>query len=364
MSQEKKIYTTLPHHPHSWRRALWPAYVQLLKSTDLPILVGPWHGEVGFEVMYWIPLLERLKREGIKSERLIPITRGGAAAWYGTPTGLELYAMRTPQQVRVENRLMQMQTGIHKQTTVTKWDRAVLRDAVDTLKLGRAYHVLHPAWMYQRLAPFWTGRTGINWLMGEVDCPWMPKPDLPQTLQLPEVFVAAKFYHRETWSMQDRQVKQATEAILMTLANGSPVVVLGSDFMADDHLDFDLPKHPNLLKLTDLVTMTPETNLATQAAVIGRAQGFVGTYGGVAQLALRLGKPSISFFAQWQGTAVTHLAYSEFLGLNNNLLFQTVQASKIPLLLSVLPQAAIQMPAPQLDTSSKKDLTLEKIGVS
>ena len=55
-------HTILPTHDWSWRKGLWPAYLRWLKSTDWPILVGPWHGEVGFEVLYWIPFLERVKK--------------------------------------------------------------------------------------------------------------------------------------------------------------------------------------------------------------------------------------------------------------------------------------------------------------
>lgn len=343
-------HTILPTHDWSWRRPAWRAYVQLLKRSDWPILVGPWHGEVGFEVLYWIPFLDQLKQEGIAPARLIPITRGGAAAWYGVPQGLELFAMRTPQQVRVENRLQADKTGLLKQVTVSAFDRAVLEDAAETMKLGRKYHVVHPAWMYHTLAPYWTGRMGTHWLAARTVYNPIPAPDLPADLALPEVFVAARFYGRETWPSQDKAVRAATQATLLKLAEQSPVICLGSETVADEHGDLPVPKHPNLLRLRDLTTLRPETNLAVQSAVMARGQGFVGTYGGLAQLALRLGTPSVSFYGQWGGTAYTHRMLSEVLGLQLNLAFQTVKLGEIPMTLAVLPQADVRVIGKQLDT--------------
>ena len=54
-----------------------------------PILAGPWLGEVGFELLYWIPFLRWFcERFGVPRDRLIAVSRGGsAAAWYGSIAG-------------------------------------------------------------------------------------------------------------------------------------------------------------------------------------------------------------------------------------------------------------------------------------
>ena len=353
-------HTILPHHNWSWRRGLWASYVRWLKATSWPILVGPWHGEVGFEVLYWIPFIERLKKAGIAPERLIPISRGGAAEWYGCPQGLELYAMRTPQQVRIENRLQHEKTGLLKQVGITPFDQQILRDAAETMKLTR-YHVLHPAWMYHGLAPFWVGQRGPNWLAKRAHFPTIQAPELPSGLELPEVFVAARFYARETWPPQEKAVKQATEMTLRKLADQHPVVILESETVADEHMDYPIPRHENLIRLRDLTKLVPETNLAVQSAVLARAQGFVGTYGGFAQLALRLGKPSVSFYHQWVGTAITHLVLSEELASQSSLAFAAIKLGQIPMLLSVLPAGEIRVVGKVLDT--RKDLTPAVVGV-
>jgi hypothetical protein len=332
------------------RPLCWPAYKRLLQHSTRPILVGPWRSEVGFEVLYWIPFLQSL---GIDPSRLIPISRGGAAIWYGTPAGVELYDLREPKAVRIENMLQHAKTGLLKQTRVTPFDRAVLKDAAKAVGISR-YHVLHPAWMYQTLAPFWQGRTGLEWawprLTERVTKDGQPfrtlknlRPAvLPETVKLPDNFVAARFYLRATFPHSDATI-QCTRECLKLIAANQPVVLLNPGVHADEHMDVPVKDIPNVYRLTDLVTTTPRDNLAIQSAVLARAVGFAGTYGGLAQFALRLGKPSVSFYWDWQGTALAHKHLSEALSLQTGVPFLTVRLTDIALLKAVVPEIAFQM---------------------
>ena len=304
--------------------------------------MGPWRGEVGFEVLYWIPFLNRLCEQfGIPAERLIPITRGGMGELYRTPRYLELYAMRSPQDMRIENRIQHQRTGMLKQMTVTPWDRAVLSDAAATLKLD-GYDVLHPAWMYQCLSPFWDGHLGSEWIGPQVNFTPLPAPPLPEGMTLPEKFICVKFYARATFPANPMTANIARETIKQIAAT-TPVILLTTDLHADDHLDFTL-KEPiaNVTRLADLTPITPDRNLAIQAAVLSRSMGFVGTYGGVAQLALRLGKPSISLYTDWGGTMWAHKHLSEMLASKLNLSFQVHRVSDLPMLQSALPKFILQ----------------------
>lgn len=271
----------------------------------------------------------------IPAERLIPITRGGAAVWYDTPTGLELFAMRTPQDVRVENRLQQQRTGLLKQMHVTPWDRQVLRDAADTLGLRR-YHTLHPAWMYQTLEDFWDARRGLTWLQDRVRFTTLPAFQLAG-VTLPPAFVAVRYYFRSTLPATPTVVAFAKHSIQL-LAQAQPVVILTSGHALDDHLDYVPKDLPNVTVLSDLVSMTPQDNLAVQAAVLQRALGFVGTYGGMAQLALRLGKPSVSVYDEWHGTAPPHKHLSEALSRQMGVGFHVVRIGDVPQLQAALPR--------------------------
>jgi hypothetical protein len=319
-----------------YRPWLWPLAKQIYGASKRPILVGPWRGEVGFEVLYWLPFLAELReRLGIERERIIPISRGGASVWYDAPQGLELFNMRDPRDVRIANRLQHQETGMLKQMHVTDFDRKVLQDAADTLGEGDPI-CLHPAWMYQTLDPFWLGDRGLQWLQRRMHFTGLPSLTL-EGVPLPEKFVAVRFYFRATLRRTPLVLDFCKHAIKM-IAKSNPVIVLNNPGFVDDHLDY-LPKdEPNVQLLSNMVTLTPENNLAVQSAVLSRALGFVGTYGGMAQLALRLGKSSVSVYDEWNGTALPHKHLSEALAINQGLAFHVVKIGDLPLLQQVLPQ--------------------------
>lgn len=315
-------------------RLSWPAYQHLLKRTNLPILCGPWRGEVGFEAMYWIPFLKRMiKSYGIAPDRLIPITRGGADVWYGMGKGVELYDLRTPQDVRVENRIQHAKHRMLKQMAWTDFDKAVVRDAAAHLKLDY-YHTIHPSWMFQRFEPFFASNMSLQALEKDALFDALTVPAAPEGL--PASFVAVRFYLRHTFPGNQTVVQFATESI-KTIAAHTPVVLLNSGVHVDDHSDLSVKNVPNVVKLRDLCEVTPQNNLAVQSAVLGRAVGFVGTYGGLAQLALRIGKPSVSYYAEWSGTSMAHKHLADALALSHGIPCQVHKLGELPLLQSIMP---------------------------
>jgi hypothetical protein len=324
----------------AFRPFLWPLYRAICGRSDLPIFVGPWRSEVGFEALYWLPFLERLIHDWqIDRTRLIPITRGGASVWYGSPKGVELFAMRTPQDVRVETRIQHQQTGSLKQTHVRAWDRQVVRDAAETLGIKR-YLTIHPAWMYQTLTPFWAAHRGLGWLQEHARYTSLPALTL-EGVTLPERFVAVRFYFRPTLKATSSTVAFARETI-RKIAQTQPVVVINSGLYLDDHLDFVPKAEPNVHVLSSLTPLTPENNLAVQSAVLQRADAFVGTYGGLAQLALRMGKPSISLYDDWHGTALPHRHLSEALALQLGVSFQVLRMGDLPQIQAALPTVTVR----------------------
>jgi hypothetical protein len=109
-------------------------------------------------------------------------------------------------------------------------------------------------------------------------------------------------------------------------------------------MDIQSKPHPNVRTLADLCEVTPQNNLAVQAAVLGRALGFVGTYGGLAQLALRIGKPSVSYYHEWGGTAMAHKHLADAIALQRGLPCIVQKVGEIPLLYTVMPQVAQPVP--------------------
>lgn len=321
---------------------LWWAKQQLLKHSKLPILVGPFRGEVGFEALYWIPFVRRMaKRLNIDPARLIPITRGGISALYGMEPGPDLYTLATPQDVRVENKIQHAKHQQLKQTHWIEFDREVIQKAAEALCL-KDYQTLHPGWMFAVLGPYFLSSMGLQELEQEALFDTLTVPALPAGLILPEKFVAVRFYLRYTFQAQ--MVAFAQESIKQ-IANNVPVVLLNSGLHVDDHIDINGKPHPNVVKLADLTPLTPENNLAVQSAVLGRALGFVGTYGGLAQLALRLGKSSVSYYQEWGGTAIAHKHLADAIALKHSLPCIVQKVGEIPLLQSIMPAVTVTPPS-------------------
>jgi hypothetical protein len=291
-----------------------------LKADTKPILIGPWRSEVGFEVLYWLPFLRKLAMQvpGFDKRASI-VTRGGVAPLYQAVAsqGYDLYALRSVTEVRRENLHDHVASGLQKQMRPTDWDDVAIEDAAQALGLGALYHTIHPAWMYWALEPFWNEDAGLKYLLGLCDFAPLPKPSLEG--QLPPRYVAVKFYGRATFPYPHPDVAEFVQKTVSALASQTAVVLLNAGGEHDDHADIPM-SGPNVHYLPS--DLAPDENLRAQAMVLAHATAFVGTYGGVAQLALRLGVPSVSFWHEWHATAHAHLSLSSWLS----------KATKVPFL--------------------------------
>jgi len=323
------------------------AYLKRLAWDDKPILIGPWRSEVGVEHLYWIPFLNAVaKRVPNFWQRAIILTRGGASAWYhdGTCKAVDLYTLRNIDDFRQENFKDQRLHQTQKQFTVTPWDKAAITDAaVRALGKDASYHVLHPWWMHWVVQPWWEDRVGMSYLTPLMEFPFIPTPALPVRepqcfsvispqgfleIELPPQFVAVKLYDRATFP-DNPMTREFCKNLLTRLAAQMPVVLLHQpQIAADDHTDIPQPAIPNVYTLP---AFPVERNLEYLSAVLGRAHAFVGTYGGVAQLALRMGVRSLSVYNAFGGTARAHLTLSQAMATVTNVPFVAMSVSEVGL---------------------------------
>ena len=282
-----------------------------LLAGSRPIVVGPWRSELGFETLYWLPWLAALRAKyKIPKDRLIVVSRGGAGAWYDAAHSVELYDYVPLEKIRKALLADSQATGSIKQQRMTAWEAKLLPVLMHDLGIRR-YGVLHPSLMYRELTPWWSGTMGHGDLLKHLLFTPIPIKAPPLSLPLPERFVAARFYHRHTWPMNE-ELRTWTAGLVEGIAKRLPVVLLESGLYADDHADFPIAG-PNILNLKEHVTA--QNNLAVQSAVIAKAQAFVGTYGGTMQLAVRLKKPSVGFYAKFEGTCYAHKMLTEWLAV-------------------------------------------------
>jgi len=308
------------------------AYLKAIATTNRPVILGPYRSELGFEHLYYIPFLHwALSSAGISKDRCLAVSRGGMGKLYPAASAVDLYDLRGVEAVRLENATDHRERGIQKQTTVTPWDRQVAADAlarswqdgqIDCTEADvarRRFHLLHPSWMYWLLDDYWEEKRGVRHVVEHCRFEELPVPVLPEGFGLPQKFLAVRFYERATFPLVP-EVRGYVREMVANLAARRPVVLLSQSGHFDDHTDLPLAG-ANILRLPEV---PPAQNFLLQAAVIARCNAFVGTYGGVAQWALRYRRPSLSFYTSFGQTAVAHWSLSRHLANTANLPFEVV----------------------------------------
>jgi hypothetical protein len=267
------------------------------------IVAGPWLGEVGFELLYWVPFLRWFaERFHVAPERLLVVSRGGTASWYRpfAANYREIFDYLTPEDFRRRHDERLVANGEQKQTQVLAFERELLRELTTDV---HDRSMLHPSSMYALFNPFWWTHVDESWvsahaayarLTADAAAPFT-RPDQPYT--------AVKFYFNDCFPPSDEN-RAFVRRTLQTLTERGPVVSLATGLRLDDHDGDDLqamgvlglPRH-----------LQPRDNLAAQTAAVAGACAFVGTYGGFSYLAPFLGVRTTAYYAN-TGFSPRHLA--------------------------------------------------------
>lgn len=231
------------------------------------MIVGPFSGEPGFELLYWLPYL---KANGL-SPSDTAITRGGAGVWYPchTQDAYELVGVDTYRSL------------FEQRYIVTRVQKSFgPGDILDTVILGASLAVdvdHHPADMYQRL------QDAAEW-------PFEPLPEIERSpLVGDDPYIAAAFY--TSAQLPANRAREAVNIVLWLADRGNKVVALKAKRAFDDHSPVRMPDHPNV----SVVEFDAEDSLKVQSQVIAHADALIGTYGGLSYLGPLYGVPTRAF---------------------------------------------------------------------
>jgi hypothetical protein len=272
-----------------------------IARTDAPILVGPWLGEVGFELLYWVPFVRwAADRYGLSPDRLIVVSRGGAATWYGplARRSIDALALMPVEQFRAKNDERNSRFGEQKQVARSPLDDEIIARVAGDER--RELAVLHPSLMYRLFAPYWWGHQTLDWVRRRARHERLRPPAI--TLDLPAEYTAVKFYFNDCFR-NTPQNRAFVERTIRDLERAGPVISLSTGVAVDDHDAYEPASARSIRGL-----MRAETNLLVQSAVVAGARRFVGTYGGFAYLAPFYGVPADSYFSEPGSFSVRHLA--------------------------------------------------------
>jgi hypothetical protein len=289
-----------------WRSLRLRRRLASMAADGRPILVGPWVGEVGFEVLYWVPFVRWVAREfRIDPARLVAVSRGGTGSWYRPFAGKyhEIFDYITREEFRRHHDDRVRTTGEQKQTRTTGFDRELLDRVARAEDLADPL-VLHPSTMYAVLNPYWWRHVDERWVQRHARYEPLAPPD-PAGWEAPrQPYVAVKFYFNDCFA-DTADNRAFAAAAIGRLSERTTVVSLSSPRGVDDHGGLAVGGSNVLTPPLDL---DPRVNLQVQSAIVAGASAFVGTYGGFSYLAPFYGVPATAYYDDPDGFSRRHLS--------------------------------------------------------
>lgn len=288
----KTVERALARSTFDLARARALRQLEKLAASLRPIVVGPWYGEVGYELLYWAPFVRwAVLHHNIDLSRIVIMSRGGSRDFYGLDVRyVDLFDHLRPHKLRA------MKAGQQKQYTVRGLDRSLVRELTDS-GIVRRPHLLHPSLMYATLETLWDDAIAPQQVLPLMEPHRITPARLPD---MPEAYVAVRFYSCRSFPAVPENTTLVAE-LVRSVAAHIPVVVLTSGTRFDDHGDFPVaPGHG--VSVVD-VGENPSTNLALQASVIAHAQMFIGNFGGTSYIGPLAGVPAL---ALWSHSPVRH----------------------------------------------------------
>ncbi len=276
-----------------------------LASRSDAIIAGPWLGEVGFELLYWVPFLAWCAEHfDIAPERWVVVSRGGTASWYRPFANryADVFEQVSPEEFRLQHDERVRVLGEQKQTRVTAFDERIIQGAATKFGLT-SWSVWHPSTMYRLFNPFWWGHLDAHWVRRHTRYRRLPPPGQAGVPLVAPPYVAAKFYFNECFPATPAN-KAFASRVLRSLADEGPVIALSTGLALDDH-DIHVMREAGVRHLPE--GLDPAENLRVQDALVAGARAFVGTYGGFSYLAPFHHVPSYAFYSEPHGFSRTHL---------------------------------------------------------
>ena len=315
-----------------------------------PIVIGPWVGEVGFELLYWIPFLNcALRTYRLEIRRLIVVSRGGARA-----TGIAISPASTwtcsacSRSTSIDRRTRRAgaRRDTRSSTASSRWTCDIFERAKEKAGLQQA-ELLHPSLMYRILRFYWFEKAGIGLLNHHTDYRRLSPVERSSALKdLPADYVAVRFYFRPSFPDTPENQRFAAH-VIRSLSQEIPVVLLNTGLRLDDHEDLSVPGK-NVYRVDELMRL--EQNLEIQTEIISNARAFVGTYGGLAYVGPFYGVPSISFYSTEDELIPAHIDVSWRLGRTMGVAMTTLHTQTAGLLRTLFSE--VLGPRPQTPRST------------
>lgn len=272
-------------------------YVEALKSEiqrgvsrGKRIIVGPWTGEVGYEILYWMPFCRALLDSQEFRDATIIVTRGGVGAYYWAGANEYDYFSDTNIQlgdlVTEKEKIFRSQ----KQLAETKRERLLLEHmGIDE----RTDIQLHPKHMFLLFAPFFNAHTSDLFSRDSL-LPYLRPVNLvtPAASRAKDGYCYIDIYERPSFKPTDGNAAEIVAKMnsWASLSGAYPYRSVKLSSSVDEHNAYDL---------YDSISIESEEigivgNLRRKVELIRNASNAVMTYGGLAYIAYAANVPVLT----------------------------------------------------------------------
>ena len=255
------------------------------------VVLGPWWGDAGQELLYWTPFIDWWRRRyKVDKDRIVVVSSGRAGAWYEGVLGryIDLSELYDPQALaELERSRGEEMRHRGKRFGGTEADREVLKRL--NRRLGfRGVTALPPWVMAVALDRYWSGQAGPAVLSARTR---------PQPLKIKEKFARRLFsglpgayvcLDVSGAGAASPERRKALEAVALRIGRSHEVVVLAGP--GDVAFAEALVGQSVMLQMIDL---EPATRKETASALLAASSGFIGPPGWMAYAAANLGRPTV-----------------------------------------------------------------------
>lgn len=270
---------------------------------DGPVVAGPFIGEVGFELLYWIPFLRRLLAgHDVDPDRVVSFTRGGAGAWYGdfASRSVEVFDLMPAGEFVPALHRQRQAAGHARQIRIGALERELIRRLAAPMQEAT---ILHPRLVYRQFRHVWDGLEPVSSVRDQARFrPLARTARRLDALDLPADYVAVKPYFN-TCFPDTAANRRFLHELLTSLSEVTEVVVMATRSPLDDHAEWT--STPSGVRL--IGDLEPRENLAVQTEIVAGASALLSTYGGFSYLGPLVDVPTHALYSLETFNAI-HLA--------------------------------------------------------
>lgn len=265
-----------------------------------PILIGPWTGGVGHELLYWIPMLRWFRKAyNIDKSRIVVISRGGTKEWYTGILGnyIDLFDLAPIKRQEYRDDVLRRVASGEAPPAAGKIEKEIYKEAARQIGAER-FTTLHPQIMFKLFKRRWTGLAGDTFVARHTRLQPIGS-DVGAAEKrlgaLPRDYVAVDLHFSD--ALPDTPHNRALiTGFILQLSQDIDVFLIEPGLPDANGPMAQIGQDPRIHRIDKEIR--PSEILAVQSGIIAGARAFVGTFGAMSYLGQALGRATLGVKAR------------------------------------------------------------------